>query len=893
MRSPERGGEGNSTTLTAFVNGMSNSLFRSFAALTLMAIGGSAQAQFSDDFSDGDFAADPPWAGSDALFTVVDDGSGNKLLRSSSPGAATYYVSTPSTLASDARWEWFINLRFATSGTNYADVYLMSDDAATPSAQNGWFVRVGGTQDRVELFKRVGGVNASVLVSPDGIVNSSSNNPFRIRVERTAANDWTLLYDDGNTGAYVSVGPANDAAVASSTHFGILVVQSSAAGPVNNHFFDDFVAGSIPVDLSPPVLLSATVVSPTQVDLLFDEALDATSATTVANYSVSGGIDVTGAALQNPATARLTLAPAIANNVTYTVTVNGVADLVGNPCGNQETTFTLVVPDAPVFRDVVINEFMADPSPTVGLPDAEFVELHNTTTDKTFDLAGWKFSDGTSTATLPSYALGPGQFVIITSTSNSPLFGFVPNRIGVGSLPSLNNDSDNLSLTAPDNTLIDAVSYDLSWYRDPEKQNGGWTLEQINPRAPCGGASNWIASTASMGGTPGGQNSVFDPTPDTTPPVLLSVQVVDEITLDLVFNEPMGTGSFATGTYAIAPLLAVASAQPVGGVDNRARLALASPIVVGTVYTITVAGVADCSGNAIGAGNAGTFALPEAVAPGDLVINEVLYDPIGTGSDFVELYNRSAKTLSLQGLQLANETNGAIANQRVISTEPVLLLPGEYILLTPSAADIAARYPQSRTERFLQMTLPSYNNGSGTVALLDGANAVLDLFRYDDKLHFTLVNKPEGYSLERVDPDRATDDPTNWHTASDVAGKATPGFQNSQYSRAQRPLGEMTIDPPIFSPDHDGFQDLLTIVYRFDQPGFVGTITIYDAAGREARRLMENQLLGASGAISWDGLLDGGSKGRMGPYIVVLEAYDLAGNVETFRKTVTLAHRLD
>ena len=39
--------------------------------------------------------------------------------------------------------------------------------------------------------------------------------------------------------------------------------------------------------------------------------------------------------------------------------------------------------------------------------------------------------------------------------------------------------------------------------------------------------------------------------------------------------------------------------------------------------------------------------------------------------------------------------------------------------------------------------------------------------------------------------------------------------------------------------------------------------------------------------------MDGGSLARMGPYIVVLEVYDLAGNVEQFKKTVTLAHRLN
>ncbi|MCB0815815.1 MAG: hypothetical protein KDB87_21940, partial [Flavobacteriales bacterium] len=191
-------------------------------------------AQVSDDFSDGDFTNNPVWAGNDGLFTV-DAGQ----LRSQSPGAANYHLSTPSAQATDAQWALFINLKFSTSGANYADVYLTSNNADLASGVNGYFVRMGGTQDRLELFRSDGGTETSLIVSPDGIVNSSSDNPFLIRVKRDANDLWTMEYDDGAVGTYVVAGTAMDATYSTSTHFGIRIEQSAAAGPVNNHFFDD------------------------------------------------------------------------------------------------------------------------------------------------------------------------------------------------------------------------------------------------------------------------------------------------------------------------------------------------------------------------------------------------------------------------------------------------------------------------------------------------------------------------------------------------------------------------------------------------------------------------------------------------------------------------------
>ena len=847
-------------------------------------------AQFSDDFADLNISTGVVWSGSTGLFTAA-----TGQLQSQSPGAANYYLSTPSTLVNDAQWEFFIDLRSSTSGANYVDVYLMSDAADLTANVDGYHVRIGGTLDRVELFRSDAGVSTGLAVqSPDAVVNSSSSNPFRVKVTRTATAGWTLFFDDGATGTYTTAGGTTDGTYPNATHFGMRIEQSSAASVANNHFFDDISASSIPVDLTPPEIFSVTATSATTVDVLFSEPLDVTTAQGINNYDILPFNSATAVVLDgaNPALVHLTLSQALINGNIYTLGVTAVEDLAGNVfVPGTPTEFSWVVPGVAEFRDVVINEIMADPSPVIGLPEVEFVELYNNTMDRTFDLEGWTFSDGGTPVALPSYVLGPGEFVVLMTAASLPLFPDTPYKLGLASLPALNNDGDALDLRDENSIRIDSVNYALSWYQDDVKDDGGWTLEQIDPTSPCSGASNWRASTASIGGTLGTQNSIFAIVPDTQAPSLVSVLVPSETIIRLVFSESMDVSSLIDGTYVISPGINVSSLLPTG--TDGVMLNLAEPLIIGTIYTITVTGVSDCPGNVIGTANTASFALPQPAEAGDVVINEVLYDPFGGGSDFVELYNRSDKVLSLFGWKLANVTDGVVGDALIISANSVLLLPGEHALVCEDGFNIEMNYPQSLTDRFVVTDMPSFNNDEGAVVLQNLAGDPLDRFDYTDDLHFALLNNTEGYSLERVDPDRPSNENTNWQSAADIAGKATPGFRNSQYAEAPTASGDMTIEPSIFSPDNDGFQDVLTIAYRFDQPGFVGSMKAYDLAGREARVLMDNLLLGTDGAISWNGLLEGGDLGRTGPYVVVLEVYDLAGNVERFKKTVTLAHKLD
>ena len=864
----------------------------SFLATTYLFFVGllTASAQFSDDFTDGDFTNTPAWNGDVSLFTI----SSGKL-NSQSAGAATYYLSTPSALASDAQWDFFIDLQFGTSGANFVDVYLMSDAADLNTTSNGYFLRFGGTADEISLYSMVGGTPTIIIDGVDGLINSSSSNPFNIRVTRDVSNLWNLEYDDEATGAFLSAGTTLDASVTSSSFFGMLIEQSSAASPVNSHFFDNFMVGNIPVDVTAPEITSVTVVSITQLDVLFSESVDPNTAEATSNYFASGGLGNPVTAIQdgfNPALIHLTFSTPFTNAQMETLTVQNVQDPSANTMITQTETFMYFISAVPGFRDVVINEIFADPTPQLGLPAADFIELYNAS-DSIFDLNGWVFSDAAASEALGTYILYPGEYVVIADDNYTFDFSVYPNVLFVASFPALNISGDDLTLQDNAFNTIDQVSYSDSWYQDPIKDDGGYSLEQINPTIPCVNSSNWIGANLTAYGTPGTTNSVYDGTPDAITPSLINADVISAIMVDLCFDETLDTSNISISQFSCSGGISITNLM-VNPSANCISLTLSPAIDTGIVYTLTLNGMGDCSGNLV-SNSVTQIILPHTGAVGDLIINEVLFNPFTGGDDFVEIYNNSEKHIDLYNWKLANWDDGITDNFKAIAVHK-LMRPGDYIVLTKDSSDIQSNYLNAIFGNFVQLTsLPTYSNDSGTVFLIlpDLDSTVCDYFRYDEDLQFALINNPDGISLERIDFDRPTNESTNWHSAAESAGWATPGLENSQYYPGQITSDAVSVEPEIFSPDNDGFEDILNINYTMANPGFVGNVTIFDANGRIIRNLVQNELLAAAGTVSWDGLNNKREKVRIGMYIVYFEVFDLEGNVSSVKKACVVASKFN
>ncbi len=1125
-----------------------------------------------DPFTDGDFTVNPTWTGSSNDFIV--NGGLRLQLNAAAAGQSAIATSFLPAVLNDKEWRFLIRHTFAGSSSNFSRVYLSATSStlnfsgSTSAGVEGYFLLFGetGSEDAIRLMRdnAAGTAPTEIAVGSLGLVANAFE--IRVKVLRDDAGNWQVLADPTGGSNYQLQAAGFDETYENSTAFGFACTYT--ASNIAGCEFDDVYFGPIVPDTEAPVLLSAQATGENTLSLFFNEFLDQTSAELATNYAVSDGIGVPVSAVldENNATiVHLTFANAFPANQLLTVTASAVEDLVGNTLGSAAATFTYLVTSLPTEGDVVINEIMADPSPVLGLPEAEFIELFNAS-DLAFNLNGWMLVNTTTSRTLPEHLLLPGGYVILCNSTEAALFEGYGDVVGVSSWVTLTNTGDSLTLLSPESSIIDMVSYNTSWYGNTALSNGGITLERKNPFTLCSGAFNWSAAEGFQGGTPAAQNTVFDASPDLTPPSLLNFAYVGNNAVQLNFSEPLAAdaaenvdvlltpdlgeqfvlltanrealyiqfetdfelaqsylltvsgisdcsgnallnpielelirgfepepgeliineimaaplatvpspdveyveiyntgsrvldlgaldldGAFLTQTGLIGPgeyrvltrsedvgafsgianvvgmtgfptltnsgrtltlsygntVLDVVSysdtwyqdpardgggyslerinpAHPCSDIDNwRASQAadghtagavnsvfstipddappglryvlVSSPNSIdlyfdkqldpvspenifieigiddgaggftnlnyvvaqaymlnaenriiqvlfnggfsaGVVYLCRVSQISDCWGNTVSTDQAlnGRFAVPEPHELGDIIINEMLFNPFADGGvDFVEIYNNSSKNISIQGWQLANETDGVADNFQSVGEIPFVLYPEEYLVLTTSKLGVMPFYPNVPEDRIFEMeALPSYNIGDGVVVLADQASQVSDRVPYTEDMHYPLLRDVKGVSLERLDFNRSSTDETNWHSAAEPVGFATPGYANSQLAFALSG-GFLSVAPEVFSPDNDGFDDNCLISYTLPRDGFTGNITIYDDLGRRVNRLVVNSLLGTTGSYSWDGFDEQRLKSGIGIYIIYFEAFHPDGEVLSEKATTVLGHRLD
>jgi len=854
-----------------------------------------AAAQLTETFADGDFTKNPAWTGDVGSFVVT-----NQVLQSAGPAVTGTQLQlvTPCQASTGTTWEFWANLKLATSASNLADVWLLASRPDLKSAATtGYFVRLGGTDDEVSLFRKDSARSPVLVIDGlNGTLSSTTNNLVRVRVTRSSQGQWTLARDLAGGRNFVAEAPTPlDNTHQRGSVVGVSFLYSSANG--KNFYFDDFLV----TDATAPLLLRATAVDSRTLDVVFNEAVGAASATDPGHYRLAAGVGPATAAVStlNPAVVRLTFTQDFASN--NVLEVRQLADLYGNVAAGPLTAAFGGVPVAPRVGELLITEIMADETPVVGLPASEFIEIFNNTATKTLSLRGVRLlKPGSSTAAvLPDTAkLLPGQYAVVCGSTRAAQFAAYGKVYGPSNFPSLTNAGDQLVLRGRDGTTLFEVAYADTWYRDLRKKDGGWTLEMRDPANYCGGAGNWQASQDPSGGTPGRRNSVAAPNPDRTPPTLLRAIALTPSVIRLYFGEKLDSTAASTALYALrsstGPTPTISRAVPAGPDFRAVDLTVSPALLPSQPLTVAVARATDCVGNASGALAVAGVALPEAAQPGDVVVNEVLFNHATGGVYFVEILNRSLRYVNLQGYQLGIQKAGGGGTAVVSPGAPYVLAPGQLVALTSDAGILQGQYPTSSDPAALLAVagFPALDNSAGSVYLYNSTSTELDHYYYNKSQQLSLLSTQAGVSLERIraqGPSAAS----NFHSAAGTVGYATPGRPNSQAQDAVGNGQELSMVPELFTPDNDGQQDFTTLNYQLDQPGYVGSVTVYDALGQLTRRLLRNESLPTTGFVQWDGLDEHGRKAAVGYYIVHVELFRPSGGERReYRKTVVVGARL-
>ena len=746
----------------------------------LLSFGGSLNAQVNDDFSDGNFTTAPVWTGSNnaADFTIID----NKLRSNSNIANTSFYLSTANSLVNNVQWEFWINLQFSTSGSNYSDVYIMSDKADLKSTLiNGYFIRIGNTDDEISLYRRSGTSATSVEII-DGVNGAvgSTNNTVKIRLKRDNIGNFTLEREVlVNNWTYFTEGTVNDLIHTTSTHFGISIQQSTVSF-FYKHFLDNIKIASIITDTIPPIVSNVSNVDSNTLAITFSEEMDTVSTKNSANYSVNNNAGPIFKVLttNDPAKFQLKLVNAL-NSGTYILTVTNVKDKNGNLISNNNArAFTYIKPYKAKFGDIVINEIFADPTPQIDLPSVEFAELRNNT-DHSVSLKNWKFSDSGSSATFGELTIEPRSLLIICAKADTAEFKSYGKVLGLSPWPSLNNSGELIKLTSPENISVDSIRYSDTWYRNSVKKQGGWTIERKDPGLKCHGSLNWFASNDNTGGTPGKENSIYVPGYDVSPLVGDSIKQLSDTTIKIYFNKHLNSSTILAQNFALNPNASTVK-KIISDFDfKELEITFNQKFLADTKYLLTIENLKDCHGILISKGKEEisfkTSKLPIIVNKADtasLIITEIFADPspeVGLPLvEFVEVYNPSRDTVDLDKWTINDPTTKAtIRNQRI--------LPREYIILCP-AADTIHYKPYGKTIGIHPW--PSLNNSSDQVVLKSFKNRMVDSVAYFDTWYRSIVKKPGGWSFEKIDLSSACKGLFNWTASIDTNG-GTPGKANS------------------------------------------------------------------------------------------------------------------
>jgi hypothetical protein len=821
-----------------------------------------AHAQFIDSFSDKDFDKNPYWHGDSLHFEITD----SLALHLNAPATqSTSSLSTKCKAIKSASWECLVKMDFNPSSANKCRFIIASNQANLNTPFDGYFVEVGSTNDNIALYRKDGSSSIKMIEGRHDMLDVSKPT-VRVKATVDSIGNWALYADSTGSNTFQLLGITNDLTHTKSEYTGVWCDYTSSRS--TKFWFDDFIVnGDTFPDVYAPVILSHQLFSDSLWVVSCSEKLDSNLDLTIIpaiNYSLT----------VNDNQVFVNFNTSLQNGTSYQVTFQQLSDIHGNSSKDTTLVIQYLSYDSAGYRDVVINEIFADPSPQYNLPNHEYLELYNAS-DKVINLENWVLTNSGEIMEIPSFTLLPKTYVLLCSASAWSDLSQFGDVISISNWVALSNEQDDLMLKNEKEVIIDELNYSDTWYGNEDKKQGGWSLEQIDPTIHCTTPTNWMASSSLLNGTPNQINSVNHIGHDVSPPRINQIQSVNNNQVVLKISEPLDP--FINISAFSDPYL---ENLIVEYSDTKQLLTLSNiSLSVKTPYTFIIS-LTDCAQNSAESISPVVY-LPEQANKNDVVINELLFNPYPGGVDFVEIYNRSDKFISIQGWKLASDKKTALDYSSNLTNSFYILQPDDLLYVCEDIESIKNYYATGALGLVIS-NIPAMNDDEGNMMLITPDSLIIDQVFYSDKDHLNAIQNTEGISLEKINPSMESNNThNNWHSAASSVNYATPGLINSQFTPSENIPSLFAIKNKRISPNNDGIDDLLEIIIN-TEPG-IGIIKIFSLTGSLIADMNGINVFGTNDTFYWDGMTKDGQLASAGNYILLIEITLETGEVKRFK----------
>ena len=440
-----------------------------------------------------------------------------------------------------------------------------------------------------------------------------------------------------------------------------------------------------------------------------------------------------------------------------------------------------------IRNDLVINEIMYAPQS----PEPEWIEIFNRS-NKYINLLNYKIADAVDTqkVILTNLELQPQEYLVIAKDSSILNSYLIASKIIISSFPSLNNNNDKVILLDSLNRVIDSLQYFSTW-----GGTGGKSLERISSELSSTDSSNWKSSTNKFKATPGLINSVTKKDFD------LSVMDIlfnpkfpvsgNNVSISaLIKNLGKNPANFSlelfedTDLDSIPDVIIESTSQLFSSINDSITFQfnyLIENLQGERAFYVKIIFNADQ--------DTSNNYLYKKVQPGfefnSIVINEIMFAPIGGEPEWIELYNRTDSQINLKGWKVSDIVSTPQSTE--IKTDFVIQ-PKAYAVISKDTSII--NYHRIIPAPILRLNFASLNNDVDGVVLRDQRNLVIDSVFYSNQWGGT-----NGFSLERISVSSNSNLSSNWSSSRDVE-QSTPGRINSLTPKQN----DLVITDLLFSP---------------------------------------------------------------------------------------------